>query len=227
MTQHAERTRTIKYVLAESSRWLLHRRRDTRKINIQTYRDAGLCDPLMEWFTSTTKERWFCVRKGREDFQYFIAIVFGFEFHFQVEIAGDCRACRTVQRIVGRASVDIIHMDSYNKPVPSLILQPLDLLKLERSFWIVPYLLRGILIVSHYIHTFLFFSVSLLITVTFQLNSQGVLPSAISWTSRGHRCRPFPPVRAFNFYRAKGSFSIPTARRFSSNVADSCSRAFR
>ena len=32
MTQ-AERTRAIKYVLAESSRWLLHRRRDT-KINI-------------------------------------------------------------------------------------------------------------------------------------------------------------------------------------------------
>ena len=32
MTQ-AERTRTIKYVLAESSRWLLHRRRNT-KINI-------------------------------------------------------------------------------------------------------------------------------------------------------------------------------------------------
>ena len=34
MTQHAERTRTIKYVLAESSRWLLHRRRDTKKIDI-------------------------------------------------------------------------------------------------------------------------------------------------------------------------------------------------
>ena len=34
MTQ-AERTRTITYVLAESSRWLLHRRRDTKKINIQ------------------------------------------------------------------------------------------------------------------------------------------------------------------------------------------------
>ena len=37
MTQ-AEGTRTIKYVLsiilAESSRWLLHRRRDTEKINI-------------------------------------------------------------------------------------------------------------------------------------------------------------------------------------------------
>ena len=33
MTQ-TERTRTIKYVLAERSRWLLHRRRDTKKINI-------------------------------------------------------------------------------------------------------------------------------------------------------------------------------------------------
>ena len=33
MTQ-AERTRTIKYVLAESIRWLLHRRRDMEKINI-------------------------------------------------------------------------------------------------------------------------------------------------------------------------------------------------
>ena len=33
MTQ-AERTCTITYVLAESSGWLLHRRRDTKKINI-------------------------------------------------------------------------------------------------------------------------------------------------------------------------------------------------
>ena len=30
----AKRTRTIKYVLAESSRWLLHRRRETKKISI-------------------------------------------------------------------------------------------------------------------------------------------------------------------------------------------------
>ena len=37
MTQ-AERTRTIKYVLAESSR-LLHRRRDTKKINIPGCRE--------------------------------------------------------------------------------------------------------------------------------------------------------------------------------------------
>ena len=33
MTQ-AELTRTIKYVLAESSRWLMHRRGDTKRINI-------------------------------------------------------------------------------------------------------------------------------------------------------------------------------------------------
>ena len=40
MTQQAERTRTsIKYVLAESSRWLLHRRRDTKKINIPGCRE--------------------------------------------------------------------------------------------------------------------------------------------------------------------------------------------
>ena len=30
----AERTCTVKYVLAESSRWLLHRRRDTKKMDI-------------------------------------------------------------------------------------------------------------------------------------------------------------------------------------------------
>ena len=36
-----------------------------------------------------------------------------------------------------------------------------------------------------------------------KFNSWEVLPSAIFWTSRGHRCRPFsPPVRAFIFYRA-------------------------
>ena len=44
--------------------------------------------------------------------------------------------------------------------------------------------------------------VFLFIIFTFQLTSQEVLPSAIFWTSRGHRCRPFPPARAFNFYRA-------------------------
>ena len=38
MTQ-AERTRTAKYVLAESSRWLLHRRRDMTKINIPGCRE--------------------------------------------------------------------------------------------------------------------------------------------------------------------------------------------
>ena len=38
MTQ-AERTCTIKYALAESSRWLLHRRRNTEKINIPGCRE--------------------------------------------------------------------------------------------------------------------------------------------------------------------------------------------
>ena len=38
MTQ-AEITRTTKYILAESSRWLLHRRRDTKKINIPGCRE--------------------------------------------------------------------------------------------------------------------------------------------------------------------------------------------
>ena len=38
MTQ-ARRIRPKKYVLAESSRWLLHRRRDTKKINIPGYRE--------------------------------------------------------------------------------------------------------------------------------------------------------------------------------------------
>ena len=37
---HAERPRTINYVLAESSRWLLHRRRDT-KINITGCREKN------------------------------------------------------------------------------------------------------------------------------------------------------------------------------------------
>ena len=41
MTQQAERTRTIKCVLAESSRWLLHRRRDTKKINIPGCREKN------------------------------------------------------------------------------------------------------------------------------------------------------------------------------------------
>ena len=47
------------------------------------------------------------------------------------------------------------------------------------------------------------------------------------WPSRGHRCRPFfPPVLAFNFYRALGS-AIPLLVDFSSSVANSRSRAFR
>ena len=45
-------------------------------------------------------------------------------------------------------------------------------------------------------------------------------------TSRGHRCRPFfPPVLAFNFYRAYGS-AIPLLDDLSSSVANSRSRAF-
>ena len=48
-----------------------------------------------------------------------------------------------------------------------------------------------------------------------------------SWTSRGHRCRPFsPPVLAFNFYRAQGPV-IPLLDDFSSSIANSRSRAFR
>ena len=43
--------------------------------------------------------------------------------------------------------------------------------------------------------------VSILYTFLFLSFLTLVLPS--SWTSRGHRCRPFfPPVLAFNFYRA-------------------------
>ena len=40
MTQ-AGRTRTIKYVLTESSRWLLHRRRETKKINMPGCREKN------------------------------------------------------------------------------------------------------------------------------------------------------------------------------------------
>ena len=39
MTQQAEIRRTIKYVLAVSTRWLLHRRRDTKKINMRGCRE--------------------------------------------------------------------------------------------------------------------------------------------------------------------------------------------
>ena len=47
------------------------------------------------------------------------------------------------------------------------------------------------------------------------------------WTSRGHRCRPFSPPRYVNSFLSRIGFSIPTARRLSSNVADSRSRASR
>ena len=53
---------------------------------------------------------------------------------------------------------------------------------------------------SERVRFFLFF---FNLTFTFQPSSQEVLPSAIFWTSRGHRCRPFSsPVRAFIFRRA-------------------------
>ena len=40
------------------------------------------------------------------------------------------------------------------------------------------------------------------------------------WTSRGHRCRPFPPVLALIFYLAQGS-APPLLVDFSSSVANS------
>ena len=61
---------------------------------------------------------------------------------------------------------------------------------------------------------------------SFQLNSYEVLPSAIFWTSRGHRCRPLsPPVRAFIFIAHRVQHS-----RCSSIFIECCycrSRAFR
>ena len=65
-----------------------------------------------------------------------------------------------------------------------------------------------------------------LITFTFHLNSQEVTPSAIFWTSRGRRCRPFPPQYVPSFLSRIG-FSILTAGRFSSNIADSRAHVFR
>ena len=41
MAQQAEGARTTKYVLTESSRWLLHRRRDTKKVNIPECREKN------------------------------------------------------------------------------------------------------------------------------------------------------------------------------------------
>ena len=69
-------------------------------------------------------------------------------------------------------------------------------------------------------HFYLFFTV----TFTFQLNSYEVLPSVIllldkPWSQVG-RYRPFfPPGTCLQFLLRIG-FSIPTARRFSSNVAN-------
>ena len=67
----------------------------------------------------------------------------------------------------------------------------------------------------------LFFSPSFFsIIFTLRLNSQQVLPSATSWTSRGHRCLPFsPPVHAFIFIAHRVQHfhsSVFHARRFSS-----------
>ena len=47
------------------------------------------------------------------------------------------------------------------------------------------------------------------------------------WTSRGHRCRPFFPPGTCHRFLSRIGFSNPTARRFTSSVANSRSRAFR
>ena len=67
---------------------------------------------------------------------------------------------------------------------------------------------------------------------TFQLNSQEALPSAILLASRGHRCLSPPPPRYVPSFLWRIGVNIPTfqllwARRFSSNFANSRSRAFR
>ena len=50
----------------------------------------------------------------------------------------------------------------------------------------------------------------LIITFIFQLNSQEVLPSAIFWTSRSHRCHPFsPPVCALLFFVSRKGSAFP------------------
>ena len=64
--------------------------------------------------------------------------------------------------------------------------------------------LRNSNFVFLFVHLFLFDFI--IITFFFQPNSQEVLPSAIFWTSRGQRCRPFSPsVRTFMVCRAQGS----------------------
>ena len=56
-------------------------------------------------------------------------------------------------------------------------------------------------LLTHRVHTYIHYYLFIFITFTFfQPNLYEVLPSAIFWTSRGHRCRPVsPPVRAFVF----------------------------
>ena len=67
------------------------------------------------------------------------------------------------------------------------------------------------------------------IPFTFQLNSYFIRGFTLGGSSGQAvvRCRPFPPVRALIFIAHKVHFNIPTARRFSSKVANSRSRAFR
>ena len=48
-------------------------------------------------------------------------------------------------------------------------------------------------LVYRYMINMIFMILVSIITFTFQLNSWEALPSAIFWTSRGHRCRPFSP----------------------------------
>ena len=47
------------------------------------------------------------------------------------------------------------------------------------------------------------------------------------WTSCGLRCRPFSPPGTCLQFLSRIGFSVPTARRLSSNVANSRFRAFR
>ena len=47
------------------------------------------------------------------------------------------------------------------------------------------------------------------------------------WTSCGLRCRPFSPPGTCLQFLSRIGFSVPTARRLSSNVANSRPRAFR
>ena len=65
------------------------------------------------------------------------------------------------------------------------------------------------------------------IIFTFQPYSWEVLPSRSFWTSRVSQVSTLIPPGMFLYLLSSIGFSIPTARGFSSNVADSRSRAFR